>query len=137
MSLLTELARFFLLGLYTFRAAGAFQLPNPQIRYGQQIEHLKSPDHKIRCSQEFEINDVLRLVIKQGMILSSTGVAIGLAAALALTRLMESLLYEVSPTDPLTFTGIALLLSLVALVACWIPASRAAKLDPLIAFRHE
>jgi len=91
----------------------------------------------IRLALGARKSDVLRLVIRQGMILSSIGIAIGLAAALALTRLMRSLLYEVSPTDPLTFAGIALLLSLVALVACWIPASRATKLDPLTALRHE
>jgi putative ABC transport system permease protein len=91
----------------------------------------------IRLALGAQKNDVLRLVIKQGMILSLTGVAIGLAAALALTKLMQSLLYEVSPTDPLTFAGITLLLSLVSFVACWIPASRAAKLDPMVALRGE
>jgi putative ABC transport system permease protein len=74
--------------------------------------------------------DVLRLVVRQGLKLALGGVALGLAAALALTRLIESLLYGVSPTDPLTFVVIALLLLAVALVACWIPARRATKIDP-------
>jgi putative ABC transport system permease protein len=80
---------------------------------------------------------VFRLVIGHGMGLAGVGLGIGLGAALALTRYLESLLYEVKPTDPLTFGGVALLLLGVALLACWIPARRATKVDPMTALRIE
>jgi putative ABC transport system permease protein len=80
--------------------------------------------------------DVLRLVIGQGMKLVSAGLAIGLAGALALTRLMKTLLFGVSAYDPLTFGSIAMLLALVALLACWIPARRATRVNPIVALRQ-
>jgi putative ABC transport system permease protein len=81
--------------------------------------------------------DVLRLVVKQGMALALIGIAVGLSASFALTRLMKSLLFGVEPTDPLTFSAVASLLTLVALLACWIPARRATKVDPLLALRRQ
>jgi putative ABC transport system permease protein len=89
----------------------------------------------IRLALGAQQRDVLRMIISQGMKLSLTGVAIGLLAALALTRWMETLLFGVRPTDPLTFAAIALALIVVALLACWIPARRAMKVDPLVALR--
>jgi ABC-type antimicrobial peptide transport system permease subunit len=80
---------------------------------------------------------VLRLVFKQGLGMLLIGTLIGLAGAFALTRLMRTLLFEVTATDPLTYASVIGLLILVALLACYIPARRAAKVDPLVALRYE
>ncbi len=91
----------------------------------------------IRVALGAQSVDVLRLVLGQGLKLVVIGLVLGLASALALTRWMEALLFEVKPADPVTFGAIAILLMLVALLACWIPARRATKVDPMTALRAE
>jgi len=81
--------------------------------------------------------DVLALVVRQGFGLAAVGLAVGVAGALALTRVLRSLLFSVSATDPAVFASIVGLLALVALVACYLPARRAAHVDPMVALRHE
>ncbi|HEV2489549.1 MAG TPA: ABC transporter permease [Candidatus Acidoferrales bacterium] len=91
----------------------------------------------IRMALGAQQADVIKLVIGQGAKLVLIGVAIGIAAALALTRLMSALLFGVTATDPLTYVSVAVLLSLVALAACYIPARRAMRVDPMVALRYE
>jgi putative ABC transport system permease protein len=91
----------------------------------------------IRMALGAQVRHILQLVLKHGVLLVSLGVVLGLAAAAVLTRLMAHLLYGVTATDPLTFAVIGLLLTLVALVACYLPARRAAQVDPVIALRSE
>ena len=91
----------------------------------------------IRLALGAQARDVFKLIIGQGMILVSIGVAIGVAASLALTRFIASLLFGVTPTHATTFVAVSAGLALVALLACYIPARRATKVDPLVALRYE
>lgn len=91
----------------------------------------------VRMALGAQWRDVLKLILKSGMSLVLLGLAIGLAGAFALTRLMSTLLFEVSPSDPLTFAAVVFSVILAALLACYIPARRATKVDPLIALRYE
>jgi len=98
---------------------------------------LRTQEIGIRMALGAQQKDVLRLVLGQGARIAFFGVAIGLAAAAALGRLLSSLLFSVSASDPITFAAVAVLLISVALLACYIPARRAMRVDPLIALRHE
>jgi len=91
----------------------------------------------IRTALGAQQRDVLSLVVGSGMRLALVGVGLGIAGALVLTRLMQRLLFEIKPTDPLTFVCVSMLLLGVALFACWLPARRATKVGPMVALRYE
>ena len=91
----------------------------------------------IRMALGAQRGDVLKLVLGQGVVMAGVGVGIGLAASLGLTRLMKQMIFGVTATDPLTLAGVSLLLTAVALLACYVPARRAMRTDPVVALRYE
>jgi putative ABC transport system permease protein len=91
----------------------------------------------LRMALGAQPGQVLWLILKQGLLLTGVGIVVGLAGALALTRILSSLLFEVGSTDPSIFAAIVLLLTCVSLIACYLPARRATRVDPLIAMRYE
>jgi len=124
-----------LLGLF---AAAALLLVMIGI-YGvlAQSVMMRTREVGIRMALGARTSDVLGLIIRQGVQLALIGIAIGAAAALGLTRVMTRFLFEVQPTDAITFASVSVVLFGLALVACWLPARRAAKVDPMEALRYE
>jgi putative ABC transport system permease protein len=99
------------------------------------VQHTK--EIGVRLALGAQLRDVMSLVLRKGIVWTLTGIAIGMIGAFALSRLITSLLFGISATDPATFIGVVVCLVGVALVACYVPARRATKVDPLIALRYE
>jgi putative ABC transport system permease protein len=107
--------------------------------YGVMAYTVAQRSHEIgiRMALGAERGHVMKLIVGQGLKLVLLGLVLGIAGALAMTRFLKTMLFGISPTDPMTFGSIAVMLTAVALLACWIPARRATKVDPLVALRHE
>jgi len=91
----------------------------------------------VRMALGAQRGDILHMILREGMLLAITGIAVGIGGALALTRVLRSMLFEIELTDPATFVGVAIFLMVAALAACYIPARRATRVDPMAALRHE
>ena len=107
--------------------------------YGVISYNVSQRTHEIgvRIALGAHRSNILRMVISEGMVLAAIGIVVGVGGALALGRFMQSMLFEIKPTDPATFVGVALALTLVALAACFIPARRATRVDPVSTMRCE
>ncbi|HEV2417468.1 MAG TPA: ABC transporter permease [Terriglobia bacterium] len=128
--LLSKLSSFFALLALTLASIGLYGVVSYAVtRRTQEIG--------IRMALGAQKGDVLSMVVGQGLKLALIGIVLGIVGALSVTRFLSSLLYGVKPTDPLTFVAVSLILLGVALLACYIPARRAAKVDPMVALRHE
>jgi putative ABC transport system permease protein len=97
----------------------------------------RTPEIGIRIALGAQRGQIFVMILSQASQLAAAGIGIGLIAALAITRLMTRFLYGVQPTDPITFAAVSFLLAAVALLACYLPARKATKIDPLIALRYE
>jgi ABC-type antimicrobial peptide transport system permease subunit len=97
----------------------------------------RSKEIGVRMALGAQKFDVLRMVLKDGARMTLAGIILGIVGALALTRLMRTMLYGVRPTDPLTFISVAAVLGAIAMLACYVPARRAMKVDPMEALRHQ
>jgi putative ABC transport system permease protein len=98
---------------------------------------LRTREIGLRMAMGAKQSDVMKMVLKKGLRVTLAGVAIGLLASIGLTRLVRSQLYQVSPTDPVVYVAVSLLLVVVSLLACYVPARRASRVDPMTALRHE
>ncbi len=107
--------------------------------YGVMAYSVTQRTHEIgvRVALGAQTRDVMRLVMAQGAVFTLAGLAIGFAAAIGLSRYLSGFLYEIKPTDAVTYLAVAALLGGVALLACYLPARRAARVDPMVALRHE